>query len=207
MDETGLFYHALPDKSLVVRGTDCAGGKWSKERLTVTVCVNAVGEFEKPIVIGKSAKPHCFGNIDVSALPVTWISNKTAWMTSAIFDSWLQEFDRKMGNQKRKVFLLLDNASWHSQDLKLQNVKLIFLPPNTTSVLQPLDLGIIQNIKVQYRTRLLRFVLGQVNAGIDKVSKCVTVLDACYWINASINEVKPHCIQHCFRKAGIEIEN
>ena len=40
MDETGLFYRALPDKSLVFKGSDCAGGKKSKKRITVAFCVN-----------------------------------------------------------------------------------------------------------------------------------------------------------------------
>ena len=46
MDETGLFYRALPEKSLVLKGSDCAGGKKSKERITVAFCFNCLGEFE-----------------------------------------------------------------------------------------------------------------------------------------------------------------
>ena len=34
MDETGVFYHALPDKTHCVKGEDCKGGKRSKDRLT-----------------------------------------------------------------------------------------------------------------------------------------------------------------------------
>ena len=60
MDETGLFFQALPDRSFAVKGSDCAGGKKSKERLTVALCVSASGEIEKPLIIGKSLKPHCF---------------------------------------------------------------------------------------------------------------------------------------------------
>ena len=41
MDETGIFFRALPDKTLHVRGTDCPGGKRAKDRLTVALCVNA----------------------------------------------------------------------------------------------------------------------------------------------------------------------
>ena len=35
-DETGLFFRALPTKSLALRGEKCIGGKMSKERLTVS---------------------------------------------------------------------------------------------------------------------------------------------------------------------------
>ncbi|KAE9521504.1 hypothetical protein AGLY_018103 [Aphis glycines] len=45
------------------------GGKLSKERITVLLCGNMAGEMEKPLVIGKVAKPRCFKNIDVEKLP------------------------------------------------------------------------------------------------------------------------------------------
>lgn len=38
-DETTLFLRALPTKSLHVKGESCRGGKFSKERLTVFLCV------------------------------------------------------------------------------------------------------------------------------------------------------------------------
>jgi hypothetical protein len=52
-DKTGLFFLALPTKSLAVKGENCTGGKMSKERLTVLLCGNMVGEMEKPLMIGK----------------------------------------------------------------------------------------------------------------------------------------------------------
>lgn len=138
MDETGLFYRALPDKSLSIRGEECKGEKRSKEKLTVMLCVSPTGEFEKPLVIGKCAKPRCFRNINVSSLPVQWEHNKKAWMNSALFTSWIKSFNKKMRKVGLHVALLLDNAPSRPVDLELSNVKVIFLPANTTSKLQPL---------------------------------------------------------------------
>ncbi len=53
LDETGLFYRSLPDKSLTIRGKDCTGGKKSKDRLTCALIVNALGDVLKTTVIGK----------------------------------------------------------------------------------------------------------------------------------------------------------
>ena len=71
MDETGLFFRALPDKTFTVKGADFAGSKKSKERLTVALSVNAVGEFDTPLVIGHAENPRCFRNISKTRLPVT----------------------------------------------------------------------------------------------------------------------------------------
>jgi hypothetical protein len=38
-----------------LRGEKCTGGKISKERLTVLLCGDMVGEMEKSLVIGKTA--------------------------------------------------------------------------------------------------------------------------------------------------------
>ena len=41
----------------------------------------------------------------------------------------------------RKVLLLIDNASSHYVSYQSRNVKVMFLPPNMTSKIQPLDAG------------------------------------------------------------------
>ena len=85
MDEMGLFYRSLPDKSLAVCGTETHGGRHSKERVTVVLCCSMTGEVFKTLIIGKSRQSHCFQNVNVAALPVTWHYNKKAWMTSVLF--------------------------------------------------------------------------------------------------------------------------
>ena len=103
LDETTLFYRLQPSQTL---STDTvAGTKTSKERLTVAVIVNSTGsERIKPIVIGKSKRPRCFGKIWNPNSVVSYFNNQTAWMTINIFSEWLLDFNRKMKLQRRKVF-------------------------------------------------------------------------------------------------------
>jgi hypothetical protein len=57
----GLFFNVLPDRTLAYKVETCHGGKHSKDRLTVLLCVNSDGSDKQvPIVIGKSSKPRCF---------------------------------------------------------------------------------------------------------------------------------------------------
>ena len=202
MDESGVFFRALPDKTLREKETECKGGKRSKERITAMFCVNMDGEFEKTLVIGKSGKPMCFKSIDTRTLPVTWEHNKIAWMTSEIYQRWLQNFDSKL---RRQVLLLLDNAPSHPKDANVTNVKLVFLPANTTSMLQPLDQGIIKIVKTICRKRLLQSVLAKMDKEEDvkNVSKCLSALDAVHWIDTAIREVYSSTVKNCFQKCGI----
>lgn len=178
-------------------------GKISKERLTVLLCVNMEGEFEEPFIIGKAAKPRCFKGIAINSLNVEWRSNKRAWMTRDLMSDWLLAFDRKMKRQKRKVILFLDNATSHPK-LELENVKLMFLPPNVTAACQPLDQGVIQNFKVNYRQFVVRHILSKIDDAhsTSQLASCVNVLDAVLWTRSAIKKIKPLTVYNCFVKAG-----
>ncbi|XP_060596149.1 tigger transposable element-derived protein 4-like [Ruditapes philippinarum] len=64
MDETSLFFRDSGRKTYRLKGDDCAGGKRSKERITAALCSSLTGEKIKPLVIGKSRNPRCFGRMD-----------------------------------------------------------------------------------------------------------------------------------------------
>ena len=136
LDETGLVFRRTPSKTMKIKGEDCKGGKKAKERLTVCLLVNMLGKFETPLVIGKSAHPRAFKH--VKSLPVVWRCNKSAWMTSNLFEEMIARFNEKMRREGRHVLLFLDNAPCHPK-LTFSNVKLVFFPANMTTHAQPLD--------------------------------------------------------------------
>lgn len=70
VDETGLFFHVLPNKTIIFKGKKGSDGKSSKEHLTVLLCCNIEGDFEMLLVNGKSRKPRCFKNINPKSLKV-----------------------------------------------------------------------------------------------------------------------------------------
>lgn len=208
-DETGIFFRALPNKTLTLKHEKCTGGKLSKERLTILHCVNLAGEKEKLLVIGKTKKPRAFKNINVSDLPVFWRSNKKAWMTCTIMEEWLKNFDRRMGMERRKILLFLDNASSHPKDIRLTNIQIIFLPPNCTSVVQPLDQGIIRNFKTFYRALVVKKLLSEIESvsKAEVLTKNINVLDAIYYIKTAWQRVTEETVRNCFHRAGFRQES
>ncbi|XP_066249566.1 tigger transposable element-derived protein 6-like [Euwallacea similis] len=162
------------------------------------------GQKEKLLVIEKSAHPRALKNINIKDLSVMWKSNKKAWMTRDIMSEWLIELDRKMGIENRKILLFLDNAASHPRELPLRNVKIIFLPPNTTCVCQPLDQGVIQNFKFYYRNQILNHILSNMDCAnsLSELSKKINVLEAVYFIKTTWQKVDPATIENCYIKAG-----
>lgn len=138
-DECGLFFKAMPDRSLAIKGDKCKSGKKSKVRISVLLAASATGEKLKPFVIGKSLKPRCFKNVKMKELPVIYTANKKAWMTSKLFEDWVMSVNEDMKKDNRSILLIVDNCPAHPEMPGLSNITLRFLPPNTTSEVQPMD--------------------------------------------------------------------
>lgn len=199
-DETALFFQLMPNKTMAFKGDDCKGGKKSKQRLTVLLCSNSTGTDKlKPLVIGKYAKPRCFKN--VRSLPVHYKANTKAWMTGEIFNNWLLDVDKEMKKKKKKIALIVDNCKPHNNPPDLKNIKVFYFPPNCTSILQPLDLGIIKCFKGYYRRRLIDNVIFKLDNKLPNPF-VIDVKNACDWISGSWNCVKASTIQNCWKKAS-----
>ncbi|XP_042897257.1 tigger transposable element-derived protein 4-like [Parasteatoda tepidariorum] len=149
----------------------------------------------RSLVIDKFQKTRCFKN--VKSLPVDYDTNKKAWMTVNIGEKTIRRLDRQFVKKKRKVVFIADNCTAHTNIPQLASIELVFLPSNVTSVLQPLDQGVIQNLKVNYRKLLLKDLV----AAIDQ-KKEFHVLDAIFYVHKSWNMMSTTCIANCFRQAG-----
>ena len=120
--------------------------------------------------------------------------------------SILDKINRQMEVAKRKIILFMDNAPCRPESLseRYSNIKVVFLPKNTTSRLQPLDATIIRNFKHKYRKKLLKFVTWRINDNVKTtdIIQEVDVLKAISWIKSAWSEVSEETIVNCFKKCG-----
>jgi hypothetical protein len=142
-DETRLHYLAFPVHIYWFKNEKAKGCRTSTERVTtILCCASRSGNKERLSIIGKSKNQLCFKCLN--KLPVDYYSDSNAGITASIFSVWLMKWDIKLDY---KVGLLVDNCAAHIVNSSLKHIKIIFLPTNTTSLMQPCDQGIILNLK------------------------------------------------------------
>jgi hypothetical protein len=200
-DETALFYRMPPNTTLATG--KAFGSKRDKTQITILLACNATGSDKlQPLVIGTAARPQCFRRINMESLPVTYRHNPKAWMRGDIFCEWLDSLNREMRRKDKNILLLIDNAGPHGKTPpNLSNVTIKYLPPNTTSHLQPLDAGIIAAFKAHYRKLFLFHLIDQYDGKIPE-SK-MSLKDAIYFVVDAWDAVTDTTVQNCWRHTKI----
>ena len=158
----GLYYKLLPQKLLVAH-FEKSICRWTQdsEGACNHQCVFKCFWYDKAPLIGKSKNPHCFKNVSRDSLPIVYANVTNA----ALFTDWFQQNFVPMVQEKPreidcepKAVLLLNNCSAHPGEEELisadSKVFARFLPPNVTSLIQPMDLV---SIKRRYRRKILEF--------------------------------------------------
>jgi hypothetical protein len=88
---------------------------------------------------------------------------------------------------------------------RLLNFTIILLPANTTSIVQPLDQGIVAAFKAHYRSQLVQFVIRTLNNSPDLTLQQVKIdaHSAVWWGQHATKALTQATISNCWWKAGI----
>uniref|UniRef100_A0A8B9S987 HTH CENPB-type domain-containing protein n=1 Tax=Apteryx owenii TaxID=8824 RepID=A0A8B9S987_APTOW len=122
VDETAFYWKKMPCRTFIAREKSMPGFKASKDRLTLLLGANAAGDFKlKPMLIYHAENPRTLKNY-------TYCSEK---------------------NIPFKILLLIDNAPGHPRALMemYNEINVVFMPANPTSILKPMDQGVILTFK------------------------------------------------------------
>lgn len=101
----------------------------------------------------------------------------------------------------RKILLHIHNRFARGNESTisvLNNVRVAFLPPNTTSKMQPSDDGIIAWVKRRYKCRLLLPVFENLEARVKIINK-VRVLTVIRWTETEWNNFPSEAVRNCFK--------
>ncbi|GBM94066.1 hypothetical protein AVEN_240817-1 [Araneus ventricosus] len=135
---------------------------------------------------------------------------ESAWMNSSLFSEWFHdcfvpEVKKNLKKLKlKKAILLMDNASAHPdvETLKAENITCIFIASNTTTILQPMDQGVIESRKRRYRKHVLSKLLFEGDDDEEEAACCiiqfwkVLAMKGCvYMINEVWESVPEHTLK------------
>ena len=146
-------------------------------------------------------------------LAVHYTSNGNAWQTKDTFQECFTNcFLHEIGEIRDEhvpIQFLIDNCSAHNAEiLTIQDpdVTIEFLPPNTTSLCQPMDQAVLNSVKVfqkrEYYLNMFQYCeMHNFEAkAFNEFLKEYTVLDAILDISKGWTQVSTSTIQKSFRK-------
>ena len=133
--------------------------------VSVIFAVNAAGRYSPPcFVLPFQRRPREFYQSLQQVREPSWstVCTGSGFITSEAFFQWMEEFVRHLdqhvrrGDASRPQLLIMDQFSGHdSVDIReyaLQHHILLYaLPPHTTHILQPVDVGLFGPMKKAYR--------------------------------------------------------
>ena len=150
--------------------------KQYKTRVTVGLTAGMHEDAKYPLmIIGHSKNPRCFRGFRVNN-HCRYYSSKRGWITAEIFADYVHHLNEQCVDSGMRHLMLVDNAAAHAmpqgatayeemygevkvKGFLLSRMHVIYLPPNTTSILQPLDMGVIYSWKCAVRTKMLTWLL------------------------------------------------
>ena len=139
VNETSLLYKALAKRIYAFSTETVRGSKYlnSKDRLSLVLCTNMTGTDKlPPLIICKAEWPHALKRkgTGLNDLKVDYYHNSNGWRTAVVFEHWLKKWNESLTRQKCHILLLVDNAPSHITK-EYSNIRVQYLPPNTTSKL------------------------------------------------------------------------
>ena len=133
------------------------------------------------------------------SMPLPCPKIRVGW-TLDLFEKWVRKQDRKFVLEECKIALVIGNCTAHPNIENLKLIILYFLPPNTTSCLQPMDQGVIRSLNASTAVGIIRKIIRVIDN--RKQIPSMSVLEAMKILALSWSGVSETIIINCFRKVG-----
>jgi hypothetical protein len=174
-DETGFMMGVIFPGMVVTtsdgRGKAKLAQPGNREWATVIQGVNALGWAIPPFII-LAAQYHLANWYQECNLPSTWriATTSNGWTTNEVGLDWIKHFDRHTAARTKGTYrlLILDgHESHHSTEFELycqsHNIVTLCMPPHSSHLLQPLDIGCFGPMKQAYGRQIESLMRAHIN--------------------------------------------
>jgi hypothetical protein len=208
INETAVFWKRMPSRTYIPQEEQTAN-----DRFTLLLGGNAEGDYKlKPVMVYHSENPCALKGYVKHLLPVHFYSSAKGWLTGSLFIDYmtsklegeLREYCAKE-NLDFKILLIVDNAPGHPtiiQDL-CEHIQVAFIPPNSTSLIQPMDHGVIATFKTYYLKKTFDMLVKAVddkNTSVTEFWKNFTIRDAIMLVGEAWAAVTRMCMNGVWKQ-------
>lgn len=207
-DETGFMMGQIQPHMVVTRsdrvGKPHLAQPGNREWATAIQAINALGWAVPPYLIVKG-QYHLASWTHDNHLPLDWriAVSKNGWTTNEIGLDWIKHFDQSTKTRvkgKYRLLILDGHESHHSMEFESycrdNDIKTLCMPPHSSHILQPLDVGVFGPLKTAYGRQIEHLMKARITY-ITKEDFFPAFLEA---FNTSITQEN---IQGGFRGAGL----
>ncbi|XP_038599347.1 tigger transposable element-derived protein 1-like [Tachyglossus aculeatus] len=215
VDETGLFWKRLPARTAVSREEARGPGlRAARDLVTIMLGANVSGDCKlKPVLVYHAARPQALRGLVKHYFPVHFRSSRRGRITAGIFSDY---FSGPLHDELRaycerenvafKILLVVDHAPAHPAGLAelSESIRVVFLPPNTAALLQPMDQGAIAAFKAYYLLRTLAKLSeatgGDGGPSVRDFWRSFNIRNAINLIVLAWADVPPSCLNGAWRR-------
>lgn len=215
MDETAVYFDNTPTKTIEMRGKKSISMRIcgnASHRVTVLLCVSFTGKKLPPLVVFKGGRDKTIhkklrGATRSGCNPsCEYTVQERGWCDQNVMNDWIELFVKNT-DRERLNLLLMDNFSVHCTAathgrLAENGTYIELLPPNFTSKLQPLDVGVNKPFKDRLKQIYVEYA-ARAPVGVEfRVTRSM-ISD---WIAYAWDGITPQTITNTIRKIGFVID-
>jgi hypothetical protein len=174
-DETGFMMGVICPAMVVTRADRRGRGKavqpGNREWATAIACINSEGWSVPPFLVVQG-KNHLANWYTDGGLPPDWVIKPTSngWTNNETGLEWLKHFDKHTAARAKGPYrmLVLDGHESHEsaefqEYCKAHNIITLGLPPHSSHLTQPLDVGCFSVLKRAYGRQIETFIKAHIN--------------------------------------------
>ena len=174
-DETGFMMGVICPAMVVTRADRRGRGKavqpGNREWATAIACINGEGWSVPPFLVVQGVN-HLANWYTEGRLPHDWVIKPTSngWTNNETGLEWLKHFDKHTTARAKGPYrmLVLDGHESHESAVfqeycKDHNIITVWLPPHSSHLAQPLDVGCFSVLKRAYGHQIETFIKAHIN--------------------------------------------